>query len=151
MRGPAPLREVAVDSPDVHAALTWLDPELGLDLSGATGFEFDGENPDADDRSGKAFHIDVSISNNLTKEFSLGLLAGGYDQVSSGDGGWRHRWLRLHRRRRPGLRPHQGAAGDGRREQAAGRHRPVHGRLSLGWTRRSRDRRTRQSEKLSGP
>jgi hypothetical protein len=86
LRGPAPLREVAVDSPDVHAALTWLDPELGLDLSGAIGFEFDGENPDADDRSGKAFHIDVSISNNLTKEFSLGLLAGGYDQVSSGSG-----------------------------------------------------------------
>ncbi|KLK90860.1 phenol degradation protein meta [Microvirga vignae] len=71
---------------DVYAALTWLDPELGLDLSGAVGFEFNGENPDTDYRSGNAFHIDVSISKNLTKEFSVGLLAGYYDQVSSDTG-----------------------------------------------------------------
>ena len=71
---------------DVYAALTWLDPELGLDLSGAIGFEFNGENPDTDYRSGNAFHIDVSISKNLTKEFSVGLLGGYYEQVSD-DGG----------------------------------------------------------------
>ena len=71
---------------DVYAALTWLDPELGLDLSGAIGFEINGENPDTDYLSGNAFHVDVSISKNLTKEFSVGLLAGYYDQVSD-DGG----------------------------------------------------------------
>ncbi|QRM31283.1 transporter [Microvirga sp. VF16] len=71
---------------DVYAALTWLDPELGLDLSGAVGFEFNGENPETDYRSGNAFHFDVSISKHLTKEFSVGLLAGYYDQVSD-DGG----------------------------------------------------------------
>jgi hypothetical protein len=71
---------------DVYAALTWLDPELGLDLSGAIGFEFNGENPATDYRSGNAFHIDVSISKNLTREFSVGLLGGYYDQVSD-DGG----------------------------------------------------------------
>ena len=71
---------------DVYAALTWLDPELGLDLSGAVGFEFNGENPETDYRSGNAFHVDVSISKHLTKEFSIGLLAGYFDQVS-GDGG----------------------------------------------------------------
>lgn len=71
---------------DVYAAVTWLDPELGLDLSGAVGFEFNGENPDTDYRSGNAFHVDVSISKNLTKEFSVGLLGGYYDQVSD-DGG----------------------------------------------------------------
>ena len=71
---------------DVYAAVTWLDPELGLDLSGAVGFEFNGENPETDYRSGNAFHVDVSISKHLTKEFSIGLLAGYFDQVS-GDGG----------------------------------------------------------------
>ena len=71
---------------DVYAALTWLDPELGLDISGAIGFEVNGENPDTDYRSGNAFHIDLSISKNLTKEFSVGLLAGYYDQVSSDSG-----------------------------------------------------------------
>ena len=71
---------------DVFAAATWLDPELGLDLSGAVGFEFNGENPDTDYRSGNAFHVDVSIGKHLTKEFSVGLLAGYYDQISN-DGG----------------------------------------------------------------
>lgn len=71
---------------DIYAALTWLDPELGLDLSSAIGFEFNGDNPATDYRSGNAFHADVSISKNLTKEFSVGLIAGYYDQVSS-DGG----------------------------------------------------------------
>ncbi|WP_414470643.1 transporter [Microvirga sp. M2] len=71
---------------DVYAALTWLDPELGLDLSGAVGFEFNGENPDTNYRSGNAFHVDVSISKNLTKAFSVGLLAGYYDQVSNDSG-----------------------------------------------------------------
>lgn len=71
---------------DVYAALTWLDPELGLDLSGAIGFEFNGENSATDYRSGNAFHLDVSISKHLTREFSVGLLAGYYDQMSE-DGG----------------------------------------------------------------
>jgi hypothetical protein len=71
---------------DVYAAATWLDPELGLDISGAIGFEVNGENPDTDYRSGNAFHIDLAISKYLTKEFSVGLLAGYYDQVSSDSG-----------------------------------------------------------------
>jgi hypothetical protein len=71
---------------DVSGALTYLDPELGLDISGVVGFEFNGENPDTGYDSGNAVHVDLSISKNLTKEFSVGLLAGYYDQVSS-DGG----------------------------------------------------------------
>jgi hypothetical protein len=71
---------------DVYAAVTWLDPQLGLDISGAVGFEFNSENPDTNYRSGNAFHVDLAIEKNLTKEFSVGLLAGYYDQVS-GDGG----------------------------------------------------------------
>lgn len=71
---------------DISGAFTWLDPELGLDISGAIGFEINGENLYTDYDSGNAFHADLSITKNLTKEFSIGLLAGYHDQVSS-DGG----------------------------------------------------------------
>ncbi|WP_245273092.1 SphA family protein [Microvirga lotononidis] len=71
---------------DVSAALTWLDPELGLDISGTVGFEINGENPATDYASGNAFHADLAITKNITKEFSVGLQAGYYDQVSE-DGG----------------------------------------------------------------
>ena len=71
---------------DVYGALTYLDPELGLDISGAVGFEFNGENPDTDYDSGNAFHADLAIAKNLTKELSVGFLASHYQQVSD-DGG----------------------------------------------------------------
>jgi hypothetical protein len=71
---------------DVFAAGTWFDPETGLDISGAVGIEFNGENPDTDYRSGNAFHVDLAVTKNLTKEFSVGVLAGYYDQISSDSG-----------------------------------------------------------------
>jgi hypothetical protein len=71
---------------DVFAAGTWFDPETGWDVSGAVGIEFNGENPDTDYRSGNAFHVDLAVTKNLTKEFSVGVLAGYYDQISSDSG-----------------------------------------------------------------
>ncbi|GGC79311.1 hypothetical protein GCM10010994_41740 [Chelatococcus reniformis] len=71
---------------DVYAALTWLDPELGLDVSGAVGFEFNGKNSDTDYRSGNAFHVDLAVSKNLTREFAVGLLAAHYEQISADSG-----------------------------------------------------------------
>lgn len=71
---------------DAYAALTWLYPELGLDLSGSVGFEFNGENPATDYRSGNAFHFDTSVSKSLSKELSVGVLASYYNQVT-GDSG----------------------------------------------------------------
>ncbi|WP_245571834.1 SphA family protein [Microvirga subterranea] len=71
---------------DIFAAATWFDPETGWDISGAVGFEINGENPDTDYRSGNAFHVDLAVTKNLTKEFSIGLLAGYYDQVSEDRG-----------------------------------------------------------------
>ena len=71
---------------DVFAAATWFDPETGWDISGAVGFEINGENPDTDYRTGNAFHVDLAVTKNLTKEFSVGLLAGYYDQVSEDSG-----------------------------------------------------------------
>lgn len=66
--------------------MTYLDPELGLDISAAGGFEINGVNEATDYHSGNALHFDISISKYLTKELSVGVLAGHYQQISS-DGG----------------------------------------------------------------
>lgn len=71
---------------DVFAAGTWLDPKIGLDISAAVGFEINGRNKDTDYRSGNAVHADLAITQYLSKEFSIGLIASHYQQVS-GDGG----------------------------------------------------------------
>lgn len=71
---------------DVYAAATWLDPKIGLDISAAIGFEINGKNNDTDYRSGNAFHADLAISQYLSKELSIGVVASHYQQVS-GDGG----------------------------------------------------------------
>jgi hypothetical protein len=71
---------------DIYGALTYLDPELGLDVSGAGGFEINGENDDTDYDSGNAFHAGLAISKNLTNELSVGLLASHYQQVSDDTG-----------------------------------------------------------------
>jgi hypothetical protein len=71
---------------DFSAGVTYLDPTLGLDLSGSAGFTVNGENPATDYRSGDEFHLDLSISKNLTKEFSLGVIGSYYQQVT-GDSG----------------------------------------------------------------
>ncbi|SDG44496.1 SphA family protein [Bosea robiniae] len=71
---------------DFYAAGTWLDPKIGLDISAAVGFEVNGKNDATDYRSGNAIHADLAISQYLSKQFSVGVLASHYQQVS-GDGG----------------------------------------------------------------
>lgn len=71
---------------DVFAAATYLDTRTGLDISGAVGFEINGKNDATDYRSGNAVHADLAITQNFSKQFSAGLLASHYQQVS-GDGG----------------------------------------------------------------
>ncbi|TDR85117.1 SphA family protein [Enterovirga rhinocerotis] len=71
---------------DLTAAVTWLDPSLGLDVSGAVGFEVNGRNAATDYRSGNAVHFDLAITKSLTKELSLGVIAGHYEQVSADRG-----------------------------------------------------------------
>jgi hypothetical protein len=85
---PGELSNVALNRPigDIYGALTWLDPALGLDVSGTVGFEINGENDDTDYDSGNAIHGDIAISKNLTMELSVGVLASHYQQVT-GDGG----------------------------------------------------------------
>lgn len=71
---------------DIYAAVTWLDPGIGLDISGSAGFEINGKNAATQYRSGNAFHADLAISQYLTKELSVGLLAAHYQQVGRDSG-----------------------------------------------------------------
>lgn len=71
---------------DIYAAGTWLDPKIGLDISGSVGFEINGTNNDTDYKSGNAVHADLAISQYLSKEFSIGVVAAHYQQITA-DGG----------------------------------------------------------------
>lgn len=71
---------------DVSAAATWLAPKLGLDLSAATGFTFNGKNYATHYRTGTEFHLDVSATKFLTKDLSIGALASHYEQITDDSG-----------------------------------------------------------------
>jgi len=73
---------------DFSAAVTYLDPVLGLDLSTAAGFTVNGVNDATDYRTGNEFHIDAAITKNLTPDLTLGAIVSHYQQVTgdSGDG-----------------------------------------------------------------
>jgi hypothetical protein len=71
---------------DFTAGLTYLDPTLGIDFSAVGRFEVNGNNPATDYDSGNALHLDLSATKYLTKDFSVGVIASHYQQVS-GDSG----------------------------------------------------------------
>jgi hypothetical protein len=71
---------------DVTGGITWLDPELGLDLSVAAGVTFNGENEATDYNSGNEFHLEASASKYLTEAFELGI-GGYYNHQISDDSG----------------------------------------------------------------
>jgi hypothetical protein len=71
---------------DVFVTATWLDPALGLDVSGAAGVTFNGENPATNYETGTEFHLEGAISKYLSKELSIGLTGYYYNQLT-GDSG----------------------------------------------------------------
>lgn len=71
---------------DVSAAVTWLNPESGIELSAAAGFTFNGTNDTTDYTTGTEFHVEWAATKALTKQFSVGLVGYFYDQVT-GDSG----------------------------------------------------------------
>lgn len=71
---------------DTTGAITWLDPSVGLELSGAAGFTFNFENPDTDYRTGTEFHLEFAAIQNFSKRFGLGINGYYYDQIT-GDSG----------------------------------------------------------------
>lgn len=71
---------------DTTGAVTWLDPAIGTELSVATGFTFNGENPDTDYRTGTEFHVEWALVRHLSKTLSLGISGYHYQQIT-GDSG----------------------------------------------------------------
>ncbi|KRB59534.1 phenol degradation protein meta [Rhizobium sp. Root708] len=71
---------------DVYAAGTWLDPNIGLDLSGVVGMTFNAENPATDYRTGNEFHFEWAAVQHFNQQFDAGLVGYYYDQVT-GDSG----------------------------------------------------------------
>ncbi len=72
---------------DLNAAVTWLDPSVGLDLSAAAGFTFHAENPDTGYQTGNEFHLEFAAIKNFTRQFSAGVVGYYYEQISGDSGG----------------------------------------------------------------
>ena len=71
---------------DTTAAVTWLDPKIGLEISTAAGFTFNVENPDTDYKTGTEFHLEWAVVQNFSKSFGIGIAGYHYQQVV-GDSG----------------------------------------------------------------
>ena len=71
---------------DFNAGLTYLDQTLGIEMSAVGGLEVNGVNRATQYRSGDGLHLDLSATKFLTKEFSIGVIASHYQQITA-DGG----------------------------------------------------------------
>ncbi len=73
---------------DTSLALTWHDAKAGWDVSGKAGLTFNGENDFTDYDTGTEIHIEASVERMFSPEFSAGLQAYHFQQISgdSGDG-----------------------------------------------------------------
>lgn len=71
---------------DTTAAVTYLNPETGLELSGAAGITYNFENPDTNYKSGTEFHAEAAAMMHFSPSFSLGVNGYAYKQIT-GDSG----------------------------------------------------------------
>ena len=71
---------------DTTAALTYLNPATGVELSGAAGLTFNGENQVTNYKTGTEFHFESAAMLHMSKQLSFGLNGFAYDQIT-GDSG----------------------------------------------------------------
>lgn len=67
-------------------AVTWLDPNIGLEISAAPGFTFNWENPDSDYETGTEFHVEFAVLQHFSPKFAVGVAGFHYQQIT-GDSG----------------------------------------------------------------
>ena len=67
-------------------AVTYLNENIGLELSAAAGITFNLENSDTDYQSGDEFHLELAVIQHLSDKFNLGLAGYVYNQLN-GDSG----------------------------------------------------------------
>src|ERR1700712_1470602 len=82
------LSNISLNRPalDLSAALTYLDPALGYELSVVPGVTFNWINPATQYLTGTEFHLEWSASKYLSQELSVGVVGYFYDQLT-GDSG----------------------------------------------------------------
>jgi hypothetical protein len=71
---------------DASAAVTWLDPKSGIEISGSAGLTFNLENPANDYQTGTESHLEFALMRHVGKDFSFGVAGYHYQQVT-GDSG----------------------------------------------------------------
>jgi len=71
---------------DASLAGTWHDPKLGWDISGKAGVTFNGTNHYTDYKTGTEMHFEASIEKIVSPQFSAGVQAYYFTQIS-GDSG----------------------------------------------------------------
>lgn len=71
---------------DTTAAVTWLDPNIGFEVSAAPGFTFNWENADTDYRTGTEFHVEFALLQHFSPKLAVGVAGYHYQQVT-GDSG----------------------------------------------------------------
>ncbi len=58
---------------DITGAYTWFDPAVGIDITAAAGFTFNGTNTATDYTSGHEFHFELIAAKYLTETVALGV------------------------------------------------------------------------------
>jgi hypothetical protein len=71
---------------DAYAALTWLEPNLGLDVTNVVGVTFNRTNGATDYRTGKEFHWEWAVTKKFEGGVSIGPVGYIYSQLSGDTG-----------------------------------------------------------------
>lgn len=71
---------------DITGSMTYLNPQSGLEVSGATGVTFNGENPATRYKTGTEFHFEGAVMQHFSKAFAAGIVGYHYQQIT-GDSG----------------------------------------------------------------
>jgi len=71
---------------DFTLATTWLDPAVGLDISGALGVTFNGKNSATHYNSGNELHFEGAVVQHFSPQFSIGAIGYYYKQISDDKG-----------------------------------------------------------------
>ena len=71
---------------DTIVAVTWFDPEMGMELSVAPGIMVNTENSSTDYQTGTEFHVDFTLNQFLSPSFALGIRGYYYDQITDDSG-----------------------------------------------------------------
>jgi hypothetical protein len=71
---------------DVFSAVTWFDPESGVDFSNTVGITFNARNTATDYTTGTEFHWEGSLTKKITPQFSAGVVGYYYKQLTADSG-----------------------------------------------------------------